>query len=421
MTLIEHHGGALKLAFGLAVACCAGTVQAQQQTEGPNIRFGLTTGVQFNDNRGLDDDSLGSTTELFSRLDFALRFATPIQDLELTGDIGLRTVNGAERDNLSDNFNDPNITLSYGRRSRDAELGVTVFASQRDVISTALQQIEDTSNFELLNDTGSVVRFGFDTDLELRRRAPFGVTLSTGFTGLRYSNDASPDLTDQDRFRVGALFRLDLDPATRATLNARLTTFEDDGTSEGRRDTYTLDGQLRRTVRNGSATARAVAVSTEDGERYTLSVGRSIETELWNVAGTAGVTREIGGNLSTIGTLDITRILKNGTLFANFSRAIVSGSDDEQQRITSVGLGYSTQLDALTLLSTDFSFTDRSDTDAGGGGSLGLLGLTVQRTLTEDWRLDIALQHRFNEDSAGTTSRDNQISISFRRDLTARR
>ena len=421
MASTRHYGRASALAFGLAVICCSGALQAQQQNEGPSTQFGLTTGVMFNDNRGLDDDSLGSTTELVTRLDFTLRFATPIQDLELTGDIGLRTVNGAERDNLPGGFNDPNIRLSYGRQSRDAALDVTVFASERDVISTSLQLIEDTSNFELLSDIGSVLRFGFDTDLELRRRAPFGVTLSAGFTGLRYSDDASADLTDQDRFRIGALFRLDLDPATRATLNARLTTFEDDGTPEGRRDTYTLDGLLRRNLRNGSATARAVAVSTEDGKRYTLSVGRSIETELWDVSGTAGVTRGVEGDLSAIGTIDVTRTLKNGSWSANFSRAVVSSSDDQQQDITALGLGYSTQLDALTLFSTNLSYTDRSDTDAGGGGSLGLLGLTVQHTLTEDWRLDVGLQHRVNKNTAGIRARDNQISISLRRDFFARR
>jgi len=421
MTSNEHNGHALKFAFGLVVACCASAAQAQQQNEGPSVRFSLTTGVIFNDNRGLDDDSLGSTTELFNRLDFALRFATPIQDLELTGDIGVRTVNGAERDNLSQGFNDPNVRLSYGRRSRDAELGVTVFASQSDVISTSLQLIEDTSNFEFLNDTGSLLRFGFDTDLELRRRAPFGVTLSAGYTGLRFTDGASADLTDQDRFRIGALFRLDLDPATQATLNARLTTFEDDGTAEGRRDTYTLDGRLRRELRNGSASARAALVSTEDGERYTFSLGRTVETELWEVVGTAGVTRSVNGDLSAIGTLDVTRTLKNGSWFANFSRNVVSSSDDEEQDITSVGLGYSTQLNALTLFSTNLSYTDRSTTDAGGGGSLGLLGVTVQRTLTENWRLDVGLQHRINEDNAGTTARDNQISISVRRELTALR
>lgn len=86
--------------------------------------------------------------------------------------------------------------LAYGRQSRDARLDVDVFVNEQDVSSSELQFIEETANFDLLEDTGTQRQFGFDTALELRRRSPFGITLSAGFTGLRFSDTDDPDLTD---------------------------------------------------------------------------------------------------------------------------------------------------------------------------------------------------------------------------------
>lgn len=395
--------------------------QAQGQTEGPLLRLGLSTGVQINSNRNLDEDDPGSTTELSTRLDFLVRFATPIQSLELGGDVGFRTVNGAEEDDLQSGIFDPNLRLSYNRLSRDAQFDVSAFYSERDVSASELQFIEETASFDLLDTSGTQQRFGFDTALELRRRSPFGITLSAGFTGIRFSDTDDPDLTDEDRFRAGTRLRFDLDPVTQAVVDAQFSTFDDSGTDEGRRDTYRLGTTLRRNLRNGDASLRANVTDTEDGTRYTLSAGRGVETDTWQASGTLGLTREISGDVATIGGFDIAHVLPNGELTAGFDATVRSGSDDEEQEVLTFDLGYVTQLTALTSFDARFSFTDRNATDDGDDGQFATLSLGVQRQLTRDWSLNVGLEHRISDTSDDGRVEDSVLRVNLRRDLLARR
>ena len=417
-----------RLSARLSACLCAclgvagmASAQAVPDDDGPLLRFGLTTGVTASSNRGLDTDSLGSTTELTSQLDFLMRFATPIQALELSGDLGLRSVSGAEAGSLPSGLYEPALTLGYDRQSRDARLDVDLFLRERDVSSSELQFDPDAADFDLLEDTGTQRRFGADVALELRRRAPFGITLSAGYTGLRYSDTDDPDLTDQDRFRVGARFRFDLNPATQATLNARFSTFEDFGDTEGRRDTFSLDGSLRRSMTNGSATLRANATDTEDGTRYTLSAGRTLETELWEVTGVLGLTRGVDGNVDPTGELGLTRALPNGELTASLARTVRSNTDDEEQEVTTLRLGYATQLTPLTAFNASYAFTDRDAADDGDDGSFSVLSVGVQHSLTRDWSLNVGLQHRINDDATSGKASDSQLSITVRRSLLVRR
>ncbi|WP_193743608.1 hypothetical protein [Tateyamaria sp. ANG-S1] len=413
------------LALG-GLCLCAGLLSvslgfAQEQSEEPLLQLGITTGVATSSNRGLDVDRTGSTTELTSRLDFLTRFATPIQELEFSGDIGLRSVTGAEDNSLPDGIFEPRLALAYSREARDARLTADLFFQEQDISSSELQFNENTADFDLLEDTGTQQRVGGDVALELRRQSPFGVTLSAGFTTRRFSDADDPDLTDQDRFRLGARFRFNLAPDTQAFLNTRFSTFEDFGTAEGRRETFSIDGTLRRDLANGNAVVRSNVTDTEDGTRYTLSAGRTIESAAWAFTGLFGVTRGVTGRVRPTGEIDVSRSLRNGELSANLTRTLRSNVDDEEQDVTTVRLGYTTQLSPLTGLNTSFSFTDRDSDGGGDDGSFGVVSLGIQRAITRDWDLNVALQHRLREEDEGDTARDNRLSITLRRDLLVRR
>ncbi len=395
--------------------------QAQGTDEGPLLEFGVTTGAVFNSNRGLDDDNPGSTTEFNTQLDVLLRLATPIQQLEFSGDVTLRTVSGADSASLPSGFVNPNLALSYGRAARDARLDLDLFYSEADVSSSDLQFDPETASFSLLEDTGTQRRFGFDTALELRRRSPFGVTFSAGYSGLRYSDTSDPDLTAQDRFRLGARFRFDLTPATQAIVDAQFSTFEDEGTAEGRRDTISLNTSLRQELRNGDVIFRFDTTDTEDGTRYTLSAGRTIETALWELSGVFGLTRELSGDVVPSGEVDVTRALPNGELSASLAHVIRSDSDDDEQEVTTFSFGYVTQLTPLASLNTNLSYSDRSATGAGESGTFGTFGVNFQYNLTQDWSMNVGVQHRFSEDDVGAKARDNSLTIGFRRAFQARR
>lgn len=412
--------------WAMALACAAtlpNLALAQQTGAPPAFRFGLTTGVVANSNRGFDAPSAGSTIEYTARLDFGITFATPVQELDISGDIGLRHVTGAESGALDTGLVEPNLSIGYTRQSRDARLALTFRTNELDVSSNTLEEIIGVPDPVLVTEEGTRRSTVFDTELELRRRARFGVTLSAGFTGLTYGDTVpASSLTDQDRFRLGALLRFDLTPSMRATLDFGYSTFEDFGTPEGVRETYSLNGDLRQDLRNGNISFQFGATATEDGDRYTLSAGRSVTTPLWEFSGTLGLTRDIQGDVLPTASLSLARALPDGSLSASFSQRVASGADDDEEQITSLSVTYAKQLNAITSFNASLSYSETDPTAAGAStNSFGTLGIGLQRSLTRGVQLDLGFQHRISEDIAGMRARDNRLSISLRRDLSARR
>ena len=404
--------------MGLVIA---GPALSQSEPDSPALELGISTGIQANTNRALDAADPGSTTELFTRLDFLYRFATPIQTFDISGDIGLRTASGAEASDLPDGVFDPTLRLSYTRRARDAQLDTSAFYLERDVSASELQFDPVTADFDLLDSTGTQRQFGFDAALELRRRAPFGITLSAGATAIRFSDTDDPDLTDEDRFRAGLRLRFDLNPVSQAIVGARFSTFEDLGDTEGRRDTLSLDGTLRRQLTNGALSLRAAVTDTEDGTRYTLSTGRSVETAQWQVSGTVGLTREVDGDVSLVGGVDIAGDLPNGSLTFGFDQSVRSGADDAEENVTSINMGYSRALSALTQFDASLSFSDRSAAAEDDDGRFTSVSLGISHQLSRDWRLSLNLVHRISDTTSDGRTDDSMLQLSVRRNLLARR
>lgn len=412
----------LPLALAAALAAWPGLLAAQSSGDSPTLRFGLSTGLVAHDNRGLDGESQGSTFEYISRLDFDATFATPIQQLEVSGRISLRAVNGAEENSLDRGLVEPRLSIGYARQARDAQLSASLRYSEIDVSSSTLEEIIGVPDPQLVTAEGTRRSTVFDSDLELRRRAPFGITLSAGYTGLRYSDVVGTSLTDQDRFRLRTRLRLDINPSLQGTLTFGYTTFEDLGSTEGVRETFNINGRLSQGLGNGTVSLQFGATSTEDGERYTLSAGRSITTATWDISGTLGVTRDIAGDLQPSASLNLEHALRDGTLSASLSQRIASGVEDDEEQIRSLNLSYVRQLNTLTRFNTNLSYSETEETAGGGNASsLGTLAVGFERSLTRDIALNVGLQHRISEDSNGVRARDNRLSIFLRRDLSARR
>ena len=405
---------------GIGLALCAvlspASTGAQQQS--PSTVFGVTTGLVLNDNRGLDEPSQGNTTELFSRLDFNFVRADPLQSLTLDGDITLRALSGAEEDSIPDGLTDPRLRLRYNRAVRNAQLTFTAFGRQTET-NTLIDEFEGT-DITQINESATRLTFGFDASVELGRAAPFGVTLSTGYTGLRYSNTTSTTLQDQDRTRIGADFRFDINPVLEARIRTRYSTFEEDGSTDGQRDTFRLDTELEQDLQRGSFGVSAGITRVEEGERYRLNVSRSIETELWSVGGSLGIEQAISGDTFGSGTLDVAHDLQNGAMSLAVSQGLRSSLDDEEEEFTRLQFRYLRDLSRLSAMSLNASYQEVNPTGTGGTTSLGQIGVTYQHTLAPGWDMNVGLNHRVNTNSVGTTARDNQLSLSIRRALVTR-
>ncbi|PZX13505.1 hypothetical protein LX81_03290 [Palleronia aestuarii] len=419
---------------------CAGLLVhgAQAQEAGRELNIGTSLGVQANDNLNLDSDSEGSTTSATAGFDFALLLANIGQSFALSGDFQLRSSNGPDEDAVSDGLSSADLRLRYNRESRDARFGVNGFLSRREVALIEPLDIVDLldpdgdgvpnlddplvlDDLDVATQRGTRLSFGLDTTLELRRTAPFGIILSAGLSGLRYDDSSTGGLEDENRHRAGIGLRFDLNPVTQARLDLDYSSYEQDNDDEGRRDTFVLSLDLNRATQAGSIGLVTEAVSTEDGERFTLGLERSLDLPLWTLTGQIGATRTEGGDVLPTGRLSASRDLRQGALSLDLTREVRSGSDDEERRVTGLSLDYSRPLTPLTSMGLDLSYL-RSDAtgDNDETESFGRAAIELNRTLSEDWSLSVSLAHRIEDNGFADRAHDNRISFDLRRQVTFR-
>ena len=448
---------------GLAALLLAGVwagAATPQEEAGRSLTIGTSLGAVANDNLSLDADSEGSTVGATAGLDFALRLATPIQNFALLGDLGLRTTNGPDEDAASDGLSRAGLRLNYSRTVRDSRLSFSGYLSRREVafldplgsdLTGGIVDPDDIDPIDVdpadpspgdLDDplildeldaasrSGTQIGFGLETELELRRTAPIGIVLSAGLSGLRYDGTDAPDLTDEDRHRAGIGLRFRFDRITTGAFDVDYRSFEDDDIldegdediGEGRRDTVAVSGGVTRLIPTGTIGASADFVSTEDGERYVLSVSRSLSLPLWTLSGRLGVTRTENGDLLPTGTLRVDRDLRLGGVSLDLTRSVLSGSDDEERRVTGVSFDFTRQLTPLTSMGLDLSYLRSEATGAGAGQteSFGTAAIRVSHVLSEDWSLNLGLAHRIEDEGFAERAHDNRVSVDLRRQVTFR-
>jgi hypothetical protein len=417
-------------ATGILLALGTG-IAAAQTGSGRLLTFGTTLGAVADDNLGLDRESAGNTLRANARFDLALLLATPLQQLSLSGDVGARAVDrpdGVGEGDVLDGLADPSLQFAYTRAVPQASLDVTGFARQANIaflepFDRGLDDpliLDDLDDLDARRRSGTRLSYGLDATLALRRTSPFGITLSAGTNAQRYSDVTDAELTDEDRVRAGVGFRLDLTQTTRATVNLGYSGFTDAGDTDGRRDTFSLGMGVSQQRRGGTVGVDASVVSTEDGTRLGFSLDRSVALPLGTLGFSLGATRGDSGDIYPTASLNLVRQLPDGTLTADLSQSLRSGSDDRQRRVTAVSVGYARDLTPLSSLGVNLAYLASDDTGTNATESFGSLGVDLRRTLTEDWNLNLGLRHRFEDTADDGRASGNTLSLSLRRQVTLR-
>lgn len=398
-----------------------------QETEAVRARlltFGTSIGLVADDNPGLDVDPGEASIEASARLDATLAFATPTETFTLRGDAGLRAIEGPGTFGSSDGLADPNAALSYTRTVRDSRLEVDAFLRRSEVafLVPLTEGFDDPlllEDLDLSRETGARYSYGMSSRLELRREAPLGLSLSAGLVGRSYvDTEASSTLTDSLRYNAGLGLRLDLTPATRARLDFGYSGYEEDLPGAERRDTFSLGASVSRDRPAGSIGASTQIVSTETGERLRFSIDRALELPLTKISAQLGVVRTEEGDVLPSGRLSMTHALRQGGLSASLLREVRSGADDDERRVTAINLAYDRPLSRLANLGVDLSYIESAPTGAGISESFATASIGYSHALAEDWRLNVDLEHRIEDNGASDTASGNRVSIFLRREFS---
>lgn len=405
---------------GLLAATAAGPALAQDT--GRLLTFGTSFGVIADDNPDLVPDGGSGTVDPYISTDFTLLRATRIQSLALAGSLQFRTGEDSdEGTGSSGGLAQSNLNLSYDRTSADAALGIDA-ALRRDKVDY-LDPLEIDLDDDLIIDeidaigrTGIRLVYDIDAVLELRRRAPFGITLSAGASSVDYSDTGNAALTDEERLRAGLGLRFDLDPLLQVNADLGFDRYRNPEDGEEDRDETSLALSLSRSLPTGSIGLTGGFTTLDTGERVTFALGRGLETELWNVSAEIGATREVSGDVTPVAQIEVARELPTGSISASLRRSVRSDNDGEETILNAARADFARQINPTLTMTMGLAYVGTEGTgDNEQSNRLASANLGFQKTLTEDWSLNLGLSHRAEDDGNFGRASSNRVTLNLRR------
>lgn len=401
---------------GLAILATTGPALAQDT--GRLLSFGTNFGLIADDNPDLALDGGEGTVDAFLSTDLLFRRATRVQSLTLSGNAQLR--NDDRSGGSSGGLAQSSLNLDYRRESADAAFDVTA-GLRRDRVEyldfLAIDFDDDLiiDEIDAVGRTGTRLRYRLDTTLELRRRAPLGVTLSAGLSGVDYSDTNDAELTDEERRHAGLGLRFNFNPVLRGTVAIEYEDFENPDDEEDSRDELSIGTRLSRNLPTGSVGLRTAVTSTDNGERLTLGLSRVLELPLWNVSGELGITREISGEVTPVAQIDVSRDLPTGQISTVLRRSVRTDSDGEETVLTAVSLNYAREVNRTLSMSMGLSYVGTEPSGEEESDSFASARMDFSKALTRDWSLNLGLEHRSEDDGDIGRASSNRLSLSLRR------
>lgn len=398
---------------------------AQETRRGVTLRFGVEQRLETDSNLGLDNPSEGRTTQATTRLSFQVVSDTGISQLTFGVAGAFRIADGPDTSGTDVGFTDPDLTFGYSRTSANADLRINAAVRERDIafLRSLDEFIDEDGNIDLPDDfndlDGEGTRRNASLDVIYRwgLDAPFGGSLSAGVNDLSYQDVTSPDLNDSRRYYVGAGLRFALSEVAELTTDLRYSIFDEDGVADSRK-TLRFDTGLSIARPNGQVFGRLTAEDTEDGTRLGLTFGRDLELPAGALSASVGVTRDAEGDLQLTGNISGRQDLANGVLTGSLQRSVRSDSDDAEEILTNLQIGYRQDLSPLSALSLDFSYADSQNTLINSSTTNASIGATYNRALTDDWNLDLGYRHRIRDDDTDGRADSDSVFLVLRREFT---
>lgn len=421
------------------------------------LTFGISQTVRATDNIRLDASSAGTTLYSDTALSFGLQSTTAISSLSLDLSGVARVVDDPVSGSDA-RLRDPSLGLAYSRSGANSRLDLTA-GYDRPSLAFVLPTSGDGITVQDIY-TGGGERENIDLGLRFETGvdAPFGVVLDLSHAERNYTGTTDVLLfdTETQSASVSALFRpndvtelrLDLSESRyeagdtagtrrttqRASLGIEHELSESDrlrasiGQTEVVETFVTLPGttnitegvtsslEYQRDLANGAVAVNLDSSVNSNGRTTTLEFGRQLAMPTGDLDVTFGWVKSDGAEAQPIGRITYRQEFARSALDLQLSRgASVSQTLGQVTESTTLALGYDLDLSPLSSLSLDASLTDITVVGATTGRARSSLGIAYRRELTQDWDMNVGLQHqRFNPD-AGSSAQSNSIYVTLDR------
>lgn len=443
--------------------------QAGDPTEGgPVLTFGINSTVSVVDNYSLRPGDGDSATLFDSKLSFSYLDQRANDTLRLDLDGVLRAIEPPGRASSGDVLDDPRIRLSYNRQSANSRLNVS--AEYRQTSVDFLDPFDRDRFFandplderDLTQDQGNreqiATRFGFETGLN----DPIGFTLEGRYLEQSYSDTTDPALFDSRTLGLTGTTRFDLSPVSTALIVLRYEDYSADDALRTDRLTSslslgftteltkvdTLDVSIgyqnieeqnllgststKSGVIGGVNLTRELTLGTigagfdlresVNGSVATLIVERAMPLPLGTVDFSLGVTRDVTGTLSPVGSINFIHEMPRSTLTASLDRQVTTSALANELRVTQASLGYAFEVNSLSNITLLADFAEISQ--AGGPAVTDTtrvnLSATYSRDLTRDWRFSSGYEYRMVDEDGRDTATSNRVFVTVGREFVMR-
>lgn len=459
--------GTAAAAAGLAGLVLIGSSAANPQEEqpGPDLRLDFSSGLLVSDNvEGLREPEGTSTLWQNS---VALSFDSITRTESFSARAGLMLQTGRYADQIEQReleqnaLQDPFVTLSYGRSTRDAGVDLSASYRERD---NGLEEVDLIDAQSLVIDQGRRSDLELEAGVEIGREAPLGFSAEAGYRERRFFDTTDPGLTDEDIARIEAGVSVRLSPTMRLTFASSYAerdehdpedtietntanrvglSFRNRGGLSGSASigyqadetTRTIDGDrvtdredepvlsfsLTQARPDGSITASLSQRVVSTGPRTDLLVGRSLDLPRAELSASLGVSvGDEGDSVSGIGQLSYVQPLPRGRLSAS-ARQSVATDDGDDELFTSASLGYSHDLSRLSSvdLSLGVSAVESLEED-GIDRQRVSASVSWNRQLTEDWSFNMGYRHSTQRETDEDPIIENAVFANFGRSFDIR-
>lgn len=448
------------LAAGLAGTIATLSVHAQEAARTVTTAR-IATELEFDDNYDLRDDSAGDAVLWNTTIGAGLRANTPVDTLafDASGVLRIADLPGLGTDTSADN---PILTLSYDRAVDDSAVGFFVRGQRADIdFFDPLSDLDEDGNFDDTTGGGTRNSLRLGADFTLNTDGPISLTGFGRLSDISYEDTTDPDLEDRRDASLGAEVGFRLSPILRLTTGASVGREEVDDANETERNRWRGDvglvGELNQrttlTARIGYSRVEtdrlsgneteegvvgdvqlvfderrgqsSIGFSTdldENGARYTLSYGKSVDWDNAELSATLGVSTNADTDARAVGSIDY-QLTGRDTQLTLGLRQNATTDEDGRNVLNTTGL---VRVQRLLTRTSSVGLTvqgglQRIDDDT--DETTERLNVTAQydHSLTEDWSANLGYRYRYSSNTSNEEAVSNAVFVGLQRTFSASR
>ncbi len=428
---------------------------------GVTVKLDYFSTLRYDENIGLDDPSLGSTSRWENTFALGVVNQTPIS--LLTFDLsGLHRLSDQPTIGTDSEFNDPAVRLSYRRDGVNSS--IDALAEYRESNLTFNRSLTDINQDGII-DTADIV---IDRGTEVSSRA--GLTWQTGINDplgfifnysrreRTYQNTTDPSLFDNLIHDYSLTTLLHLSPVLQGNVRVRYTDYTAEDVPRTDRQTTTLTTgvtydasavtkidasvgvtqvdetqratpsnttdedfvasfAVTRDLPNGTASAQIDRTFGTNGDRTNATVGRSLLLPTGTLDFTVGATYGDSGKTTAIGDITYVHTLRSSQVTASLQRQVGTSTQNVETTQTLASLDYDYLINPLSSLSLGVAYAELENDGSGPTNrrQRANFDAAYNRVLTENWSVTVGYQYSYEDDAGPGTADSNAVYVTLGR------